>query len=122
MTFKIRSAAIAAVLTFGMAQTALADPNWLPITSESEFMRAVAGKELEDRRGNKLRVRTDGTYVAITKGREASGEWRWSGDTLCREAPGDVGSGCQKWEVAGDWVRILPQSGGAERAHRYRFK
>ncbi|MHA6324511.1 hypothetical protein [Roseivivax sp. CAU 1753] len=115
-------AALAAALVVGATMAASADGQWIAIDSEEKFLVAIAGKDLEDRRGNKLRIRNNGEYVAIIGGKEATGTWTWEGNMLCRESANDERSGCQVWEVAGDWVRLNPRSGNAKHVHRYRYK
>ncbi len=117
-------AALAAPFVLSSTITASAQGNerWIPITSENEFMIAVAGKQLEDRRGNTLFIGRNGRYKAVMNGEEASGTWSWENGTVCRQSADDTRSGCTSWEVAGDWARLTRVSGKADREHRYRFK
>lgn len=121
MSRSFLAAALTGALLLG-AIGARADSHWVQITSEDQFTAAIVGRDLEDRRGNTLTLRRNGTYVASHDGRKARGDWRWSGTTLCRESRNDERAGCHTWEVAGDWVRVTPDSGDSNRAIRYRFK
>ncbi|SIS52724.1 hypothetical protein SAMN05421759_101219 [Roseivivax lentus] len=117
-------AALAApfILSDTLAASAQGNERWIPITSKNEFLMSVAGKQLEDPRGNTLFLGRNGRYKAVLNGKAAAGTWDWENGVLCRQSADDSNSGCTTWEVAGDWVRLNRVSGNADRVHRYRFK
>lgn len=83
------------------------------ITSKSQFMSIVQGKDLTIL-GISVNVQPNGAIGGNAYGRPVKGEWRWSDGYFCRDlfwGEMDLGPNCQEVRVNGNTIRFQSDKG-----------
>lgn len=104
----------AAILSIGFyAASAVAETGFQRITSETEFIEKVGGKDLKIF-GISVRVLPEGEIDGRAYGRNVKGAWQWNDGFFCRDlfwGKRDMGPNCQEVKVDGNIVRFTSDKG-----------
>ncbi len=108
----------ALTLTAALAAPAAAQAGFQPVTTKSEFLKLVNGKNLKYS-GASIHLSAAGKIQGRAYGKKVSGTWQWKGGFFCRSimwGSRDLGPNCEAVKVDGSVLRFITDHGKGKRA------
>lgn len=105
-------------LTAALTAPAAAQVGFQPVTSKSEFLQLIAGKNLKYS-GASIHLTAGGKIKGQAYGKTVSGTWQWKGGFFCRSimwGSRDLGPNCEVVKVDGSTLRFITDHGKGKRA------